>query len=143
MGMAVKQIPDGGFEHFSEWSSAGPDATYGLPLIWKQSLAVAIGVSGQAFIGILHPPATGLSFAFATHDKWSWGTMVSVFLADLIMVVFAMMYINVSEKKQFPLYWLGLGWSNSEGSIGEINRRAKMLRTRMTGASKKKGEDAV
>jgi hypothetical protein len=70
VGMAINLIPTGNVIDFVEWKLISSD--YGMPLIWKEALVVSIGVSGQAYLGILHPPATGLSFSFATHDKWSW-----------------------------------------------------------------------
>jgi hypothetical protein len=69
VGMAINYIPTGDLIDFAEWRLVSSE--YGMPLIWKQALAVSIGVSGQAYLGILHPPATGLSFSFATHHKWS------------------------------------------------------------------------
>ena len=62
VGMAINLIPTGNVIDFVEWKLVSSE--YGMPLIWN--------VSGQAYLGILHPPATGLSFSFATHDKWSW-----------------------------------------------------------------------
>ena len=70
VGMLLELIPTGEFTDFLEWREVG--GGFGMPLIWKQALSVAVGVSGQAFLGILHPPATGLSLAFVTHPKWSW-----------------------------------------------------------------------
>mmetsp|Transcript_16360 Transcript_16360/g.34538 ORF Transcript_16360/g.34538 Transcript_16360/m.34538 type:complete len:568 (+) Transcript_16360:399-2102(+) len=124
VGMALRQIPSGDFTFFFQFADAPPGAEYGLPLTWKQALAVAFGVSGQAFIGILHPPATGLSLAFASSDKWSWGTMLSVMAADTFMVVFAICYINLAEKIQYPLYWLGLGWRAND-RMGKVQKSAQ------------------
>ena len=75
VGMLFQLIPTGDFTDFLEWREIG--GGFGMPLIWKQALSAAIGVSGQAFLGILHPPATGLSLAFATYSKWSWVRILS------------------------------------------------------------------
>ena len=75
--------------------------------LWRQALAVALGVSGQAFLGIIHPPATGLSLAFASNPEWTWTTFVAVCAGDVVVVVISVMYLNLSKTKQFPLYWLG------------------------------------
>ncbi len=72
VGIALQPIPTEDFLDFMGWGKANPDERAGMPLIWKQALAVALGVSGQAYMGILHPPATGLSLTFASHAKWSW-----------------------------------------------------------------------
>ena len=127
--MAFKQIPTGrdpsqedllGPEHqfldFMEFSDAGPEAEFGLPLIWRQALAVATGIGGQAYMGILHPPATGLAFAFATSEALTWGSIWPVLVLDVMMVIMAMMILNLSEKQQYPLWWLGLGYASTGGS---------------------------
>ena len=150
VGIACQQIPTGGFGDFMEWSGASPDAESGMPLIWVQALAVALGVSGQAYIGIIHPPATGLSLTFASKPQWTWSTMASVMLADCIVVAISMMILNLSEKKQYPLYWLGFGWEGSGGTIGYVRgsaRRARRTSINVTdsvrGRRKTKGEEAV
>ena len=76
-------------------------------LPWKQALAVALGISGQAFIGVIHPPATSLSLAFASDPQWTFTTLTAVCAADVVVVIISMVYLNLSETKQFPLYWLG------------------------------------
>ncbi len=126
VGMACRQIPTGGFGDFMEWN--GDSDKYGMPLIWVQALAVALGISGQAYIGILHPPASGLSLTFASNPKWTWSTMASVMLADCIVVVMGMVIANLSEKKQYPLFWLGLGWQGSGGTIGTARYAARSTR---------------
>lgn len=121
VGIACRQIPTGGFVDFQEWDSD----VGGMPLIWVQALAVALGVSGQAFLGILHPPATGMSMAFAAKPQWTWGTMLSVMIADATLVTISMMYLNLSERKQWPLYWLGLGWEGGGGTIGFVRSKTR------------------
>ncbi|KAL7536995.1 hypothetical protein ACHAXR_007527 [Thalassiosira sp. AJA248-18] len=151
VGMACREIPTGGFSDFMEWSGAPPDAEYGLPLIWVQALAVGLGISGQAYIGILHPPATGLSLTFASKPQWTWTTIVSVMLADFTVVAISTVYLNLSEKKQYPLYWLGLGWEGSGGSVGiakskirSVRRGARHVKETVSVRGKKsEGEDAV
>jgi len=119
VGLVCRQIPDGDLGDFMEVSGAGPG---GMPLIWKQSLAVALGVSGQARLGILHPPATALSYAFAASQDWRWSTIGLVMLADFIVVIMSMMILNLSEKQQYPLFWLGIGWPATGGSQGYLRR---------------------
>lgn len=146
VGLACRQIPSGGLVGFMDWDDGSGQ---GLPLIWRQSLAVALGIAGQAYIGILHPPATGLSMTFASKPQYSWATMASVMVTDAVVVVISMMFINISEKKQYPLYWLGLGWEYSGGTIGKIQRTAaRSVRRTVTHLSKstkreENGEEAV
>merc|ERR1712087_100793 len=89
-----------------------------MPMIWKQALAVAIGVSGQAYLGILHPPATSLSGAFAKNSSLSWGTMESVFIVDAVVVSMSMLILNLSENKQYPLFWMGVSYQELSRAVG-------------------------
>ena len=117
VGLALRQIPSGmDTEDFIGWNSD----SYGLPLIWKQALAVAFGVAGQAKIGILHPPATSLSYAFVTTKSYSWGTISSVYLADVVVVVLALLILNLSESKQYPIYWLGIDISRKKSEPFQV-----------------------
>lgn len=143
VGMACRQIPTGGFGDFMEWSDASPDAMFGMPLIYVQALAVALGISGQAFIGILHPPATGMAMTFASKPQWTGTTVVAVMVTDVFVIVMSMMYLNLSPKKQWPLYWLGLGWEGGGGTLGFVRGRARTARRSVHGARKKSGDDAV
>jgi len=138
VGLALRQIPSGAQTlDFMQWNAD----SFGLPLIWKQALAVAIGVAGQAKLGILHPPATGLSYAFVSSDKYSWGTISSVYLADALVVALSVLILNLSEAKQYPLFWLGLEWGDS-GSCWfvPIQSKGKHL-TNCMRMSKAKGDD--
>ena len=78
-----------------------PDASLGMPAIWRRSLAAAAGVSGQACLGILHPPASGLAVAFASSPVWGWSTMAPVLLVDVLVILMAVVILNLSEKQQY------------------------------------------
>merc|ERR1711862_443547 len=94
------------------------EGRFGMPMIWKQALAVAIGVSGQAYLGILHPPATGLSNAFAKNPSLNWGTVASVIIVDAVVVTMSMLLVNLSEKKQYPLFWVGVSYEELSCAVG-------------------------
>ena len=127
VGLAIRQIPTGTTDS----------------LLWKQALAVSIGVSGQAKLGVLHPPATGLSYAFVSSNKYSWGTIASVYLADAVVVALSMLILNLSKKKQYPLYWLGFGWEDTGGSIGYVHGKVKSSAKKLLSprSMKVKGDD--
>ncbi|KAL9180346.1 hypothetical protein ACHAXT_008316 [Thalassiosira profunda] len=127
VGLACREIPSY-YNDFMDWSGAPPDAERGLPKIWVLALACALGVSGQAKLGILHPPATGLSMTFTSKPQWTWTTFVSVMLADGLLTVMAMLLVNLSEKKQWPLYWLGFSWEGSGGTMGIARKTARSVR---------------
>ena len=91
------------------------------------SLAVSVGIAGQAYLGILHPPATGLSMAFATSSTWKFTTIVAVFIADVTLIFMSMLMINLSEKGQYPMFWFGFGW-DSGGTMQRVNKVANGLK---------------
>ena len=142
VGLVCRQIPSGAAD-FMAWNAE----SFGLPLIWKQSLAVGLGIAGQAKLGILHPPATGLSIAFASKPLYSWSTILSVMLTDVVVVILSMMILNLEEKKQYPLYWLGFGWEGSGGTIGYVRSKSRSVRNSVVtmgkSSLKKKGDEAV
>lgn len=107
VGLALQQIPTGD-QDFMAWNSD----SYGLPLIWKQSLAVAIGVAGQAKLGILHPPAAGLPYMIVSDTRYSLATISTLYLLDVIVVALSMLILNLSETKQYPLFWFGFEFPN-------------------------------
>lgn len=112
-----------------------------LPVGYKnaQALSVALSVAGQALMGIIHPPATGMSVAFVTNTHYNTSTMLSVMLADVVVVAISVAYINMSNKKQFPLFWLGLGWQGSGGTMGYLKSTARKLHELVKGMSFKDG----
>lgn len=115
-------------------------------MIWKQALAVGLGISGQAYFGILHPPASGLSNAFAKYSGWDWATFVSVMMADAVVVTLSLLLLNLNQSKQYPLYWLGMSWEDRYETITNIPSNIAMsLSERRTTASRgrKKAEDVV
>ena len=141
VGIACRQIPSGAVD-FMAWKAD----SFGLPLVWKQSLAVGLGIAGQAKLGILHPPATGLSIAFASNSIFSWSTMLSVMLTDVVVIILSMMILNLEEKKQYPLYWLGFGWEGSGGTIGFVKSKSRSVRRSVRNRKNsilKKGDEAV
>jgi len=109
VGLVLRRIPTGSQQDFMAWDSA----SFGLPLIWKESLAVAIGVAGQAKLGILHPPAAGLSYMFVSKEELSWATISTLYLLDVIVVALSVLILNLSEAKQYPLFWFGFEWENT------------------------------
>eukprot|EP00585_Thalassiosira_rotula_P019144 CAMPEP_0196219010 /NCGR_PEP_ID=MMETSP0912-20130531/37887_1 /TAXON_ID=49265 /ORGANISM="Thalassiosira rotula, Strain GSO102" /LENGTH=74 /DNA_ID=CAMNT_0041496833 /DNA_START=131 /DNA_END=355 /DNA_ORIENTATION=+ len=74
--------------------------------------------------------------------------MAAVLLADCIVVVLSMMIINLSEKKQYPLFWVGLGWEGSGGTLGMARYVARSARRTVSNTArsitgKNKGDDFV
>ncbi|KAL9188001.1 hypothetical protein ACHAXT_006379 [Thalassiosira profunda] len=117
-GLAIKQIPSGAsdlttFFDLAE-STSGERAGFVLPEAWKGALAVAFGISGQAFLGIVHPPASGLSYAFATRS-WQASNILVVLLADAIVIAMGVVLLNLDLTKQYPMFWFGRSWDYSMG----------------------------
>lgn len=143
VGILIQYIPTGCFsgvcdgsdalpiQDFTEWGEAEPEGRFGMPMIWKQALAVALGVSGQAYLGILHPPATGLSGAFAKNASLSWGTVATVIAVDAVVVTMSMLILNLSSVRQYPLFWLGLSYEEASHATA---RRVSGVKTMISRA---------
>ena len=123
VGMALRQIPTGSTKNVMFCKGFMDGCSYGLPLIWKQALSVAIGVAGQAKLGILHPPATGLSYSFVSPSSngeydYSWGTIASVYLADIVVVAMSVLILNLEEASSIRC----IGWDlNGEIVVGVVD----------------------
>ncbi|KAL3798852.1 hypothetical protein HJC23_004640 [Cyclotella cryptica] len=102
VGYAIQQIPTHKFADV--WESDK------VPLFWKQSLSVALGVAGQAYFGFIHPPATGLSFSFASPKMFGMKDLAMILLGDLVLISSAVFILNWDETKQYPLFWFGSSW---------------------------------
>lgn len=137
LGIALRQIPTAEMA----WGESNSEVRSGMPLIYKQALAVAFGISGQAVFGIIHPPATGLSLSFASSNKWSWDTMAAVLLIDAVVIALSVLLINLSERGQYPLWWLGFGWENSGGSLPHAIKAAKRKTSLMSSTTSNDVED--
>ena len=128
-----------------DWGQADTSGR-GMPMIWKQALAVGLGIGGQAYFGILHPPASGLSNAFAKYSGWDWATFASVMMADAVVVTMSLLLLNLSEAKQYPLYWLGLSWEDRYEKISRMPSNVAMSiskRRITTSKGRKSDEDIV
>jgi len=140
VGLVLRQIPTGPqaiptTQDFMNWNSD----SFGLPLIWKQALAVAFGVAGQAKLGVLHPPATGLSYIFV--DKYSWATIATAYLLDVIVVALSILLLNLSEAKQYPLFWFGFEWGNT-GRNWNWRLKSRRKRAQWADTSMMNGDDS-
>ena len=56
-------------------------------------------------------------------------------LADALVVVVSVAFLNLSEKEQCPMYWLGLGWAGRGGTMGLIRSEQRRLRRHLADAS--------
>jgi hypothetical protein len=82
VGLAFQQIPSTpNMSSFGDFAQLAPSERSGLPLFWRESLAVGVGVAAQAWLGVMHPPATGLAFSFAQSDRYQISNLVVVLLA--------------------------------------------------------------
>jgi hypothetical protein len=53
--------------------------------------------------------------------------MLSVLVADAVLIVVSVLMINLSEKGQYPMFWFGFGW-DSGGTMQRVNKVANGLK---------------
>ncbi len=72
------------------------------------SLAVGVAVAAMQVSKTLHPPAAADPLFFMMHGgSLSWQTVLVPTLAgSLVLVVFALVYLNWVLKRPYPQYWL-------------------------------------
>lgn len=80
----------------------------GLPQWFHASLGTSISLFAMQKCGIIHPPAgaAALIFALSKEDIVSDLLNIAVFLAaDIIAICSAIFLNNLSETRQYPMYW--------------------------------------
>mmetsp|Transcript_8691 Transcript_8691/g.18348 ORF Transcript_8691/g.18348 Transcript_8691/m.18348 type:complete len:294 (+) Transcript_8691:797-1678(+) len=116
VGIACQKLPTSDIDilSFSKYIKTPPEMRNGLalPVYWKQAFSVAVAVSGMAYLGIIHPPASGLAFTFATTKKaWGFNNILMVLFGDVIMILGSMVILNLFQSKQYPMFWFGYNWT--------------------------------
>jgi CBS-domain-containing membrane protein len=61
----------------------------------------------MAKFGIIHPPAGGSAFTFAS-GSFGWHVVLVYIIGILISILTAVFINNWSVERQYPIYWWGL-----------------------------------
>ncbi|KAK1737536.1 HPP family transmembrane protein [Skeletonema marinoi] len=132
VGLAFQQIPSTpAMDNFSDFAKL-PPGQRGMPLFWKESFAVGVGVSLQAWLGVMHPPATGLAFSFANTDRYQLSNLVVVMLADVMLIVLATVLLNLQKNKQYPIFWFGMNWNYPSGKMHQLTSKTRNTTAELT-----------
>ena len=75
-----------------------------LPGWVKQALAPSLSIAAMARLGITHPPAGASALIFAT-GSLSWGSMGMTLVANVIVILIAVVINNFNQRRQYPLQW--------------------------------------
>eukprot|EP00984_Skeletonema_dohrnii_P020841 scaffold10267_cov120-Skeletonema_dohrnii-CCMP3373.AAC.5 len=132
VGLAFQQIPSTpAMDNFSDFAKL-PPGQRGMPLFWKESFAVGVGVSLQAWLGVMHPPATGLAFSFANTDRYQLSNLAVVMLADVMLIVLATVLLNLRKNKQYPIFWFGMNWNYPSGKMHQLTSKTRNTTAELT-----------
>ncbi|CAM9654060.1 unnamed protein product, partial [Heterosigma akashiwo] len=80
----------------------------GGPQWFAAALGTSLAIGGMSKAGVVHPPAgaCAMVFALSSRDFASDCIHVGLFLcADLIAVAMAVLMNNLSDSRQYPVYW--------------------------------------
>jgi len=89
-----------------------------LPDWFRVPFAVSLAIATMSKLGITHPPAGASAVIFSTMDvdnKWSF--FLLLLLGNVVVILLATLVNNLSEKRQYPIYW--------EFGVGSIVERFK------------------
>jgi len=132
VGLAFQQIPSTpAMDNFSDFAKL-PPGQRGMPLFWKESFAVGVGVSLQAWLGVMHPPATGLAFSFANTNRYQLSNLAVVMLADVMLIVLATVLLNLRKNKQYPIFWFGMNWNYPSGKMHQLTSKTRNTTAELT-----------
>ena len=98
-------------------------------------------LSAVAFMGIMHPPSSGLACkfhiatihtyhvfftfhspftlykhmidTFSKNPRWGASNVILILLGDCIIIFCSVLYLNLFSYKQYPTYWIGHNWRRS------------------------------
>jgi hypothetical protein len=92
------------------WLSSIPFLSVGqtsiLPSTLQLPVSVAIGIAVMQKWGISHPPAAAALISILTlPEGFSWKAAMWIWLGNLGAVVTAILVNNLSDHRQYPLYW--------------------------------------
>ena len=58
--------------------------------------------------------------------------MLAVIGTDVVVILISVLMINLSEKGQYPLWWMGFGWENPGVAVRAIDLTSVTEKTRST-----------
>jgi CBS-domain-containing membrane protein len=71
---------------------------------FQQSLATALAISVMVKLGVTHPPAGAAALLFST-GKFTWEQVAIMLMANVVAVVCAAFFNNLSDRRQYPTFW--------------------------------------
>ena len=72
---------------------------------WSMAIALAFAIAAMQYLRIPHPPAGSNPFiVFLLGAQWDYLWMPTL-LGSLLIVIVALFYNNLSNKRSYPKYW--------------------------------------
>jgi len=75
-----------------------------MPVWIRQAVAPAFAIAAMTKLGVPHPPAGAHSVIYA-EGKHNWGFYGLVVFCSVVSIVPATIVNNLSQKRQYPIYW--------------------------------------
>lgn len=77
-----------------------------IPVVVRQSLAVAFAVAAMSKLGVIHPPAGGAAIILSSGRlSGVWLHYLLIVSASVISLFPSIVLNNLSQKRQYPTYW--------------------------------------
>jgi CBS-domain-containing membrane protein len=84
-------------------SCAPPEA---LPAWAKQSAAGSLAIAAMVKLGVTHPPAGASAVLLAAYyPRPGWRSALTSLLGNAVAIAMAALVNNLSNKRQYPIYW--------------------------------------
>jgi hypothetical protein len=115
-----------------------------LPLFLSIPLAGAAGIALMTKVGCTHPPAAAAIVALFSGGSFSILTVIVLLFGNLVAIVLAIVINNLSEQRQYPVYWQ-LGWSNysEEAPVAYLHEYKSRKQNGSTPPSRNDTEDGL
>jgi hypothetical protein len=88
----------------------------------RLAIAGALVIAIMAKVGVAHPPAAAAIIALLSKPGgFDWKTVCLFFLGNLISVFMGIFINNLSEQRQYPVYW-AFGFGTAFDSLRSVSR---------------------
>ena len=77
-----------------------------LHIAWRAAISTALAVSTMVRLGLIHPPAGAAALLFSlSPDRWEGLHLAVLLLANVVAIVLAVIFNNLSDRRQYPTFW--------------------------------------
>jgi hypothetical protein len=79
--------------------------SFAIPAWLKQSLAGSLAIAFMVKAGVTHPPAGAAAVLLSAYPRPGWKSALTSLIGNAVAIAIAAVVNNLSNKRQYPIYW--------------------------------------